>query len=145
MYRVFPHLSLLVFLLIPCYIRSNCVYDSDCGNNTLCCRRRTLKTLCKVSCSGESCFFDWDCGSNVPKVCCRDKICRDSTSECLNDKSSKWIIIAIATGVCVPSVIGAIITVLIVLQKRKRLRNKSKTEKNESKCLLGNQERESYS
>ena len=128
-------LLLLLLLLTPCCSEGMCIHDEDCGNKTLsCCHRSTLKTVCKRSCAGESCLLDWDCGTESNEVCCRDQICRYSQDECPPDKTFGWII-ALTVAVCIPGVVGGIITVVIYYNKRKRLKQAQESER-----LLRNQQ-----
>ena len=137
-------LLLLLFLFMPCCSEGICFFDEDCGNKTLsCCRRPTLKTVCKRSCTGESCLIDSDCGTDSSEVCCRDQICRDSQDKCSRYETPSWIFAlrsftVVVLTVFIPGyVAGGIIAIVIYYYKKKQ---RQQAQDQESERLLRNQE-----
>ena len=115
-----------------------CQYNSDCENDTFaCCHRRSLASVCRKTCDGESCVLSWDCGTDQTMVCCEDHICRVSWNMCPADNNTPGWITAIVVVAILSAVFGICGTFICIYLKNRRRSNYLLVNENVSKSSYG--------
>ena len=101
--------------------RHQCLSNDDCLNNTVCCRKghKFDKNSCMISCLGESCESDTDCGK-IGLCCGSNFLCTDN---CLdkNKALQVWVIVIIVVFICLAVFLVGVLGVVCARKQRLKL------------------------